>query len=287
LKITGMQPAEEALKASRSGARNTRRSRALLFGLSGALLVGFAALALLAARPSRKAPSATQPSASVIQVPAAPTEVAPVQHAASEAELTAARAEGLSKLRELAVRFPDDPRVLVDLAKAQFAQGNSGDCLDTIQRAHSLDATVSGDANLATLLWKIVQKRELTERTLRMLETSYGERGVDILYDLSTISAVRDDLRQAAATRLKLPAVQNVASPALRVLLSLQQATTCSEKKALLPSIEHDADGRIIPELKAMQSMVGCGKRGRNDCNPCLRHGLELENAIAAVKNRP
>jgi len=286
VRVTGMQTSEGTLKASQSGTRNAKRSRALLFGLSGALLLGLGAFALLAGRPLRKAPSVTQPSASVIQAPAAPAEVARVQHA-TEAQLTAAKAAGISQLRELALRFPDDPRVLVELAKEQFAQGNSGDCLDTIQRAHALDATVSGDANLATLLWKIVQKRELTERALHMLETGYGERGVDILYDLSTIAAVREDLREAAATRLKLPAVQSVASPALRVLLSLRQASTCLEKKALLPNIERDADGRIIPELKAMQSMVGCGKRGRGDCNPCLRHGLELENTIAAVKNRP
>jgi eukaryotic-like serine/threonine-protein kinase len=287
VKTTGKQTSEETLKASRPGTRNAKHSRALLLGLSGALLVGFAALALLAGRPLRKAPRVAQPSASVIQAPAASLEIAPVQRVASEADLTAAKAEGLNQLRELATRFPNDPRLLVELAKAQFAQGNSGDCLDTIQRAYSLDATVSGDANLATLLWKIVQKRELTERALHMLETGYGERGVDILYDLSTIAAVREDLRQAAATRLKTPEVLNVASPALRVLLSLQQANTCLEKKALLPNIEREADGRIIPELKAMQSMAGCGKHGRYDCNPCLRHGLELENAIAAVKNRP
>jgi serine/threonine-protein kinase len=287
LKANGKQNSGMTLTASQTRTRRVTRGQALLLGLSGVFLVGVVAFALTARRPSPKASSVTQPSASMIQSPATPAEVAPVQHSASEAELADASASGASMLRALAARFPNDPRVLVELAKAQFAQGNAGDCLDTIQRAHSLDSTVSGDANLATLLWKIVQKREITDRALRMLETHYGERGVDILYDLSTTEAVRKDLREAATASLKSPAVQKVASPALRVLLLLQQADTCAEKKALLPSVEHDADGRIIPELKAMQSMVGCGKRNRADCYPCLRHGLALENAIAAVKNRP
>lgn len=269
-------------KAQRSG----RRRAVLLFGLSGTVLAGLGAAAFIALRPSHGAPVRLAPSAPTIQTIVPAAAVAPVASTATPAELSEASLGGARKLRALAERFPNDARAQVELAKAQFAAGNAGDCLEAIGRAYSLDASVSHDAKLATLLWKIVQKRETTERSLRLLEQGFGSRGADILYDLATTPAVRKDLRQAAATSLKSAVDHDVASPALRALLALQQARTCEDKKALLPTIAREADARIQPELKSLQSMTGCGKRKRADCNPCLRHGLELENAIAAVKKR-
>jgi hypothetical protein len=81
-------------------------------------------------------------------------------------------------------------------------------------------------------------------------------------------------------------AAQNAASPSLRVLLDLEHAKTCQEKLALLPNVARDADARSLPFLAAMHTTVGCGRRKRSDCFECLRHGLQLENAIAAVKQR-
>jgi hypothetical protein len=272
--------------ARHHGQRANASKRALLFGLSGTLLAVLLAVTFFVWRHSHKTHAFAAPSVAAVpsSVPAAVS--APASQSASDTELNEASTAGSGKLRELATRFPNDARVLVELAKAQFAMGNAGDSLEAIAHAYSLNQGVSKDAKLATLLWKIVQKRETSERALRVLESGYGQRGVDILYDLVTTPAVRKDLRQTATTRLQSSEVQQNASPALRALLALQQANTCAEKKALLPTVERDGDARIMPELKALQSMTGCGKRGRADCYACLRHGLELENAIAVVKKR-
>jgi serine/threonine-protein kinase len=278
--------ASQDSSASVTGRRGSSRKWALLLGLSGTLLAGLVAVAFIVLRPSHKAAVAPQPSVSLVQKPAEAAVAAPVATSATTEELGTANAGGPRKLRELAARFPNDPRVLVELAKAQYSAGNAGECLEAIEHAYSLDAAVNTDAKLATLLWKTVQKRETTDRTLRLLERGFGTRGVDILYDLATTPAVRKDLRQKAATSLRSAEVQQAASPALRSVLVLQQASTCAEKKTLLPSVERTADARVLPELKALQSMAGCGKRKRTDCYPCLRHSLELENAIAAVKKR-
>jgi len=284
LELTDAEASDPNRRVALAAARKTSRKWYLLLGLAGTLLAGFAALAVIALRPMHK--NTRQPGTSANPIAAQPALSAPAATAATPVELAEATSGGAGKLRELAARFPDDPRVLVELAKAQFTVGNAGDCLEAIERAYSLDASVNQDSKLATLLWKIVQKRETSERTLRVLGQGFGARGADILYDLATTPAVRKDLRQAAAARLRSADPQQLASPALRSLLSLQLARTCEEKKALLPSVERDADARVMPELKNLQSMVGCGRSKRADCYPCLRHGLELENAIASVKKR-
>jgi serine/threonine-protein kinase len=277
-------PTYHGRKATRDAQLSSSSKRALLFGLFGTLLAVVLGVTVFAWRHTHKHPVVTGPRATVVQSNAPAADAVSAPQSASDTELKEATAAGASQLRGLATRFPNDFRVLVELAKAQFVMGNAGDSLEAIARAYSLNAGVGRDAKLATLLWKIVQKRETSERALRVLESGYGQRGVDILYDLATTPAVRKDLRQTAANRLHSEAVLQNASPALRALLALQQANTCAEKKALLPTVEKDADGRILPELKSLQSMTGCGKRGRSDCYACLRHGLELENAIAMVK---
>jgi hypothetical protein len=186
----------------------------------------------------------------------------------------------------LAKEYPKDDKIWIELARAQLAAGNASAAVDAAGRAFDADQAAGKDAKLATVLWKAAQKRESSEKTLQLLEGGFGERGIDILYDLTTTAGVRRELKKAASDALYTMAAQNAASPALKVLLALEHAKTCEEKRTLLPSIERDADARVIPLLSAMHSNVGCGKRKRSDCYACLRSGLQLENTIAAVKKR-
>jgi eukaryotic-like serine/threonine-protein kinase len=266
--------------------RGLARNRAILWGLAGILPAVLVALAWIGLHTTSKAEAPAQPSVSAISAAPKPVEPAPVAKTASENQLAEASAAGLTSLRLLAADFPKDGRVLVELAKAQFAIGNAGDCLESIKSAYIADASINKDANLATLLWKMAQKRETSDRTLQLLESGFGERGVDILYDLTTTSAVRREVRLTASKSLYSVKAQDTASPALRVLLALQHAVKCEEKLAILPSVERDGDARILPMLTLMHSTAGCGSRNRQDCYTCLRRGLELENAIAAVKRR-
>jgi len=172
------------------------------------------------------------------------------------------------------------------LARAQLAAGRTSESVDAVKAAYQLDNASSNDARLATVLWKTAQKRETSEKTLDLLGGGFGERGVDILYDLTLTPGVRKDIRKAAGTALYTTAAQNAASAALKVLLALQGASRCEDKLALLPKVESDADARALPLLTSMRVTVGCGKGKRNDCYACMRKGLQLENAIAAIRKR-
>jgi hypothetical protein len=215
-------------------------------------------------------------------VPAPPAKI----NNASDAEFSSAQSEGPLALYQLTNRYPNDIRVWVELARAQLAAGNAVGSVGAAKSAYLANPAASKDAKLATVLWKTAQKRDSSELTLRLLQGGFGERGVDILYDLTTTPGVRSDVQEAASSALATTAAQGAASPALKVLLAFQQAKSCEERQALLPSIEHNADSRVVPLLNALQSTVGCGKNKQSDCNACLRHGLELQNAISGVKKR-
>ena len=262
------------------------RRRILIWGIAGTLascIVVAAWLALGPAKPhSKPSPvaSAAASPAVIVPEPSAPLLTAP------EAQLAQALIAGPAALTELANQYPKDSRLWVQLARAQLAAGNALASVEATKNAYSADSAASKDARLATVLWKAAQRRESSEQTLGLLAGGFGERGVDILYDLTTTRGVRHDVQKAAQSALYTMAAQNAASPALRVLLALEHAKTCEERSALFPSIEQDADARSLPLLQAMHSTVGCGKAKRSDCYACMRHGLGLENAIAAVKKR-
>jgi serine/threonine protein kinase len=268
-----------------SAARQHKR-RILIWGIGGTLLSFIVVLSWLVLRPAKPATAPTT-AASVVTSGTVVTQVPKaVVPTATEAQIAQARNTGPSALAALANNYPKDTKLWVELARAQLAAGNTVASVDAARGAYGADPTASKDAQLATVLWKTAQKRESTDKTLRLLEGGFGERGVDILYDLTTTAGVRRDVQKAASNALYTMAAQNAASPALKVLLALEHAKNCEEKKAALPSVERDADARSIPLLTAMHSNVGCGKRKRGDCYSCLRNGLQLENTIAAVKKR-
>lgn len=275
-----------AVRAARHPSGGLRRQRAVLLGFAGTLVVGVIAATLV--KWPHSTPARAQNSAVRVEQVAPPPQPEPPARSlmASDAEHEEGHTANLPRLRELAARYPKDAVILADLARAQFAIGNAGDCLDTIRSAFTADPAVNRNANLATLLWKLAQKRETSERAIHLLKAEFGDRGVDILYDLSTTPAVRKDVREAAAIAMKSDAAQQICSPALRTLFALQNAQSCEDKLALLPQVESDGDSRLLTLLKAMNSRLGCGKRGGSDCYPCLRRGPELEKATAAVVSR-
>ncbi len=265
--------------------RDLPARRILIWVVGGTLTSVLVVAALWLLRPAKAPASAASVSATTLQPKLPPTKP-PAEPSVSDAQLSAAKGEGIAALEKLTGSFPKDVRVWVELARAQFAAGKLVVSVDTAAAAYASNPKVNEDARLATVLWKAAQRRESSERTLNLLCSGFGSRGADILYDLTNTQGVRKDVKTAAEAALVSPAAQNAASAALKALLALEHAQTCESKLASLPKIESDADARALPLLKSMRSTVGCGKGKRGDCYECMRTGLQLENAIAAVRKR-
>lgn len=212
--------------------------------------------------------------------------MAPVIRSVSDSALATARAKGLGALTTLSNEHPNDPKVITELAKAQLKAGDTATGLNSLVRALSLDPRVSKDAEVASALWKAVQLRESADQAFAILQGPMGERGADILFDLMNTPAVRGVVRQKAEEFFDSGQYEKLASPALRILISLRDAETCRERHELLTRVIRDADQRILPLLNEMRSTHGCGVDKRGDCFACLRTDDLLARAIEAVRTR-
>ena len=68
--------------------------------------------------------------------------------------------------------------------------------------------------------------------------------------------------------------------------VALRFATTCPQRYALLPRAKEIGDERALGYLNLYRATTGCGRRQRDDCNACMRQDSQLNDAIAAIKQR-
>lgn len=259
----------------------------LALALVGGLVVGAAVVGVgliviaLRADPEvgrrRSAPSARAPGSAVAAL---------LPERATASAVSLARASGSAALDALAQQYPKDPSIVIELAKLQFAAGEFSASVGSIARALVLDKTVAQDAELASLLWKLVQKRECSESTFKLLEGPMGTRGADILYDLATTDGVRRDIKARANEFFDSGRYRGSSSPELALLMNLRNAANCDERKRSVEQASTLGDERILPLLEALQKRDGCGSQGRDDCNPCLRGADLLEHSISVVRRR-
>lgn len=98
-----------------------------------------------------------------------------------------------------------------------------------------------------------------------------GEKGSDLLYELSTTKSTPPEMAMLAGQYLNTSEVRAKASPALTAVLSLRDATTCEERKAILEKSLTVGDKRLVRHIVPLTKKTGCGDKKNDDCNPCLR----------------
>jgi len=96
----------------------------------------------------------------------------------------------------------------------------------------------------------------------------------------------RNETTELARALLFSKDIRPKASAALAVALDLRVSPDCATNQAILPRAEKEGDRRSLHLLIQLQRKYGCGPNKRQDCNPCLRTGDQLDTAIKAVKER-
>lgn len=113
-----------------------------------------------------------------------------------------------------------------------------------------------------------------------------GARGAEMIHDLASTKGVRREVKDRADTWLATDAFQKKAPPALAVLVALERAQTCKQRVQLLARAKSQGDERTLRLLESYEKQTGCGKRGTEDCNVCMRSDQQLSEAISAVRER-
>lgn len=292
-KPTSLGNATDRTSTSRwVAAMRARSGRSLIRQLVVALLsgIGFGALGVglvLVSRskrietPSDESASPVEPSA-IAPVPS--TQPAPLPAPATEVAF--ARSAGTAALEALLAKYPDDSSLVLEIAKLQFTNGDFSASVSSISRALATNPRLSDSAEVATLIWKTIQKRESSDAAFQLLEGPMGTRGGDILYDLLTTEGVRRDLKLRAEEHFASGRYRQRSTPALQALVGLKSATSCLERRPFVELAINLGDDRFLPVLEPLQSRTGCGTDQQQDCNDCLREPDLLGHAIDVIKKR-
>ncbi|HTV17956.1 MAG TPA: serine/threonine-protein kinase [Polyangiaceae bacterium] len=192
-------------------------------------------------------------------------------------------------LGQIAALPPPDrgTKAAIALATGYFGSGKYLEGIEAFEDALDLDP------NLATkpeLLRGVRQAAEAPATRVRALEFAakrLGKPGADLLFDVWVSTPGKTPATRAAREWLDSNGVRDGASPALRLALDVRETKTCSGIAELLPRMAKEGDDRSLNTLKRLQTNSGCGFLGFEDCYPCLRQGTALDDAIAAVSNRP
>ncbi|MEZ4221262.1 MAG: protein kinase [Polyangiaceae bacterium] len=248
--------------------------------VSGAAVGLIAVLVALVAKPTPAAPIVSAaPSGSTAPVAKPPGDLAP------EAEFAAAQQGGVEGLQALASKFPKDGRIFVRLAVAQVGAKQLKAAVTAVEQALLVDPKLNTDAEIASVLFAAAQHADSSEDAFRILQGPMASKGADIVYDLSR--GGNGVAKKPAKAWLGTSDFQKASSPALNVLVALNDAKSCRQRYALLLRAKNQGDLRVLKTLKGYRdAKAGCGRKGAEDCNPCMRDDDRLDAAIAEIEKR-
>ena len=217
---------------------------------------------------------------------AAPSNVAPPVATASESDLQGAQKAGVPALEVLLEKYPKDARLLLELGRAALVAKDYVKAVDAVGRALSLDSTLAGSKQVATILFQTAQVKAASDATFALLFGPMGRHGPDVAYDLAATEVVKLWVRTRADQGLRSADFARLTTPELSIAVALRFATSCAQRYALLPRAKEIGDERALGYLNLYRATTGCGRRQRDDCNECLRADSRLNDAIEAIKQR-
>jgi hypothetical protein len=222
-----------------------------------------------------------------------PGTTAPEVPQLSAAELAAARVTGTPGLLALALRFPNDPAVLLALGVAQVREKDLASGVRTLRRVLDASPDARADRDLQQALLDVANgPPEIAPEAFDLLQTRMGSAGPDLLFDLSQ-TATGKYAKEHVTAALDDAALMKGASRALLVADELRRKTPC-QRRSTVSRAAADGDARSLPFLRQMVATRPCGGftalfRG-SDCpvNVCLnlQDRASVAAAVAAIEKR-
>jgi hypothetical protein len=173
------------------------------------------------------------------------------------------------------------------LARGRMELGRHKLALQAYAVALDADPSLTKDSTLLSHVRRAANDGETAEEALRIAALRLGSDGADLLYHVWVSTKAKTSTTQLARQLVYGREVRAKASPALAVALDLREAETCAQIKRLLPRATLHGDIRTYRILKPLSVRRGCGPNQREDCYGCLRQSSLLEDAMAAVRQRP
>ena len=185
-------------------------------------------------------------------------------------------------------RLSMEATLLLALAENLMDAGRDAEAVPVLERAL---ARTAGIANDPTFL-RIVKRGALSEDRLAstqihaLLIGPMGERGAEILYEISTSRTARKGVRERAISFIYTKDFENKAPLPLYAAFKLLTAPTCEGKKSLL-AFAAEAGGRHALEyLRELDEHKVCSLDDFDNCYPCMNLDDALPRAIEKIEQR-
>ena len=176
---------------------------------------------------------------------------------------------------------------LVQSAWAESQRENHTTALSFASRALARDPSRAQDDRLSSVVFAAARKSATYKEAFELLDGPMGARGAELIWDLAADGAASIAARRRAGAWLRSSAFRRSAPPSLALAADLRTARSCEHARELLGRAKDIGDERSLSQLEAWQVRTGCGKKQQEDCMPCLRGDVRLEEAIAAIRGRP
>ncbi|HEX2872810.1 MAG TPA: hypothetical protein VHP33_16220 [Polyangiaceae bacterium] len=248
------------------------------------LVVGAGLVVLLVSALGRAAASAPAPSAAPAPASSTPATVATLADAPVAPPLQPFDGDDLQK------RDAKAPGTLSATEQVQLAEWQAERERETVAavlRELAARPELAKDKILQAQLFEFVADADTARQTLLAIAHLPAPLNADLLYEVWTGTAARNDTTELARALVYSKDVKPQASQALAVALELRAAESCESFKVALPKALKDGDRRALHLLTKLTNKRGCGPKKTEDCFACLRdQGDELTATINAVKSR-
>jgi len=222
------------------------------------------------------------PSSTLSSAPSVPTAslVVPAPKAPEEKPAVAARAR-------LDGKAPETLSASELLSLADVRVEREREAARAVQRKVQENPALAKDKAVQTELLRLAADGDTARDALATMTQLPAPIGADLLYEVWTGTAIKNDSTELARTLLYSTDVRPKATAALSVALQLRVAETCEQFRTVLPAALKDGDRRALHLLTKLTNKRGCGPKKTDDCFACLREQPdELAATINAVKSR-
>jgi hypothetical protein len=246
------------------------------------LVVGAGLVALLASAFGRAAPAPPSAAMSAASSTAALASAVPAVPAAPVLQPI----DG-DELQKQDAKAPGTLSATEQVQLAQWQAEREREAVAAVLRQLEANPDLAKDKTRQSELFRFVADADTARETLLTIAHLPAPLNADLLYEVWTGTAARNDTTELARALVYSKDVKPQASAALSVALELRAAESCEQFKVALPKALKDGDRRALHLLSKLTNKRGCGPKKTQDCFACLRdQGDELAATINAVKSR-
>ncbi len=235
-----------------------------------------------AGRPSGAARSTTGPGALTSTKPSA-VPVGP-----SNQRENATPAANAKAGRKPAPQLGSEATILLALAESLMDGGRDAEAVPVLERALARTAGVANDPTFLRIIKRgaLSEDRVAATQIHALLIGPMGERGAEILYEISTSRTARKGVRERANSFVYTKDFEHKAPLPLYAAFKLLTAPTCEEKKSLL-TFAGEAGGRhALDYLQELDEHKVCSLDDFDNCYPCMNTDDALPRAIEQIEKR-